>query len=769
MKRFLFPLCALAACTGISYAAVGDTFSEGSLTFEVIADGEVAVTDYDNAVTEFVIPGTVSNNGETYTVTTVGEGAFYWSDMTSVSFPNSLTTIERQGFYNCESLAEVNFGTGLKTIGDYAFGYAAFESLELPEGVEKIGNSCFFCAANMRTIKFPSTLKEIGASCFYKVPLTEVSLPDGLEVLGEKAFLSCSSLASVTLPAGITAILDGTFYGTALTSIELPSSLVSIGEEAFYDVPLSEIVLPASLESIGGAAFSGTNLTKYVVADGNTHFTVVDDVLYNADKTLLVSFPAKCPTTELTLPDECVGISNAAFDKTGIQKVTVGSNFRAFDGYAFCNSELSEINFPESCVYIGEQAFAGTNITEVVLPKNLPMLYEAVFAECKSLTSVTLPAKMTYIGLRQFYNCTSLATVNCEGMTPPELETWWEAYESPFYGVPDEVVCNIPVGALQAYEDSDWNDVFSGRFVESLTGAILPTGISPADGESVSSFDGLTLQFSGKVAIADSNPDVKVIVGSLVAGVPVGDEVSVDSWMMVSDSDTEIRVFPADYDSYTWPFNMEAGKDYYIVIPAGVIEDVNGLTNEEILVHYKGAYEAPVVQLESVSPEDGSSITAIGTISFTFAESVALVESKLSDIRVVKGSLIDGVPTGDDIAVERWWPVGGTTSGTAISIFAGDEYDGFAMDINLDPDADYYVVLPAGLFRLSSSYSTVSDEIILHYSNGLSGVSVAAADGIDEDSQVEIYTVDGRRVATMEAGRIYIVRKGSSVTKVIGK
>ena len=70
---------------------------------------------------------------------------------------------------------------------------------------------------------------------------------------------------------------------------------------------------------------------------------------------------------------------------------------------------------PESLVYIGEQAFAGTNLTAVVLPKALPILQEAVFAECKALSSVTIPASVTYVALRVFYGCTSLVTVNCEG------------------------------------------------------------------------------------------------------------------------------------------------------------------------------------------------------------------------------------------------------------------------------------------------------------------------------------------------------------------
>ena len=88
------------------------------------------------------------------------------------------------------------------------------------------------------------------------------------------------------------------------------------------------------------------------------------------------------------------------------------------------------------------------------------------------------------------------------------------------------------------------------------------------------------------------------------------------------------------------------------------------------------------------------------------------------------------------------------------------------MPISLEKDADYYVVLPAGLFRLASSYNTVSERIILHYTNGESGaVEIVEADGADTPK--EYYTIDGRRVAEPESGRLYIVRQGSKVSKVI--
>ena len=207
-------------------------------------------------------------------------------------------------------------------------------------------------------------------------------------------------------------------------------------------------------------------------------------------------------------------------------------------------------------------------------------------------------------------------------------------------------------------------------------------------------------------------------------------------------------------------------KTIKVTIPAGIVKDAAGSLNESLTLHYEGAWEAPVVKIENITPADGSSMESLTTIDFTFAEKTNLVSSKLSDIKVIKGELVDGEPTGTSVAVEQWWAKNGTTSGTSLGIFAGDEYDGYTKPISLEKDADYYVVLPAGLFRLATSYNTVSDRIILHYTNDKSGaVEIVEADGADTPK--EYYTIDGRRVAEPESGRLYIVRQGSKVSKVI--
>lgn len=763
MKKLLLPLLSLALSATAWGADTQPTATVDGLEYTATSATEASVTGYDDATVGSTadIKSTVTIEGKDYTVTSVGERAFNYSKITTAKFPATLTTLEYCAFYNCE-LANVEFSTGLKTIGDNAFGYTKISEMAIPEGVETIGGSAFFRADNLVKITFPSTLKTIGGSCFYKCPLTEVTLPEGLTTLGKSAFYSCAKLTKVSLPSTLTKIAEATFRETALSEINLNEGITEIGRMAFYKTQLTSVAIPASVAEIGGSAFVGSPIATWSVAAGSKNFcTVNDELLYTADKRLLIAMAPASKTTKVTIDPECIGISSGAFDNSAVEEVVLGDKMRALDEFAFCQSKLAKINFPKSLVYIGEQAFAGTNLTSVELPENLPLIQSAVFAQCTSLTTVSIPASVQQINIRAFWECKALTTVNCYGMTPPEFDYWEYTTEKPFYNVPSTCVCNVPAGTADAYKKA-WSGGYDGKFAETLPAAFVPTAFSPADGAIVSSFDGVTITFGEAATVVKKNPEITVIAGRLAAGVPIGDKVAVDQWIAVQSGTNGIKIFPADYDDYTAAFNMEDGKDYYVTIPAGTVKNAAGALNAEITLHYAGSYVKPVIKLVSVSPADGSKLAELCNFEFTFEEPVTLVENNLQNVKVTTGS-----PTGESVYVEYWWAA--QKSGTKIHFFSSDEYDGYAQSIKLKKGLDYYVTLPAGLFRLNSSYSTVSDEIVLHYTHPeTQGIDDIEA---DEEAPVEIYTVDGIRINSdnIVPGRLYIKRQGSKVTKMIAK
>ena len=92
------------------------------------------------------IPSSVTYDGVTYNVTSIGRKAFYrCNGLTSVTIPNSVTSIGNYSFKECCGLTSVTIGSGVKSIGDGAF-YRCTVLLDFylyAESVPRVGSSLF--------------------------------------------------------------------------------------------------------------------------------------------------------------------------------------------------------------------------------------------------------------------------------------------------------------------------------------------------------------------------------------------------------------------------------------------------------------------------------------------------------------------------------------------------------------------------------------------------------------------------------------------------
>ena len=167
-------------------------------------DGRTKVTD----VTWNAINGPVYNFGSQVERFTFGEGVKTiphaickeMSKLTSITIPNSVTSIGNYAFQDCKNLTSIILPNSVTSIGSYAFcGCTKLKSITIPNSVTKIENHAFQNCANLQSITLPSSLTDIGQYAFDKCSgLTSLIIPNSVEFIGDYAFFGCPNLTVYT-------------------------------------------------------------------------------------------------------------------------------------------------------------------------------------------------------------------------------------------------------------------------------------------------------------------------------------------------------------------------------------------------------------------------------------------------------------------------------------------------------------------------------------------------------------------------------------------
>ena len=480
----------LTAFADVKTGKCGDnvTYSLDTETGVLTISGTGDMADYstyspfdDNNSVESVI----IENG----VTSIGGGVFeYCTSLISVTIPNSVTSIGDSAFFGCTSLTSVTIPNSVTSIGDSAFyNCTSLTSVTIPNTVTSIGDSAFYNCTSLTGVTIPDSVTSIGRSAFSTCKsLMSVTIPNSVTSIGRSAFSNCTSLKSVTIPNSVTSIGDYAFYVCYFTSenfvnnsnveldysskptivdtdaggfcikdnelvnmrptyaigeVTIPNSVTSIDDDAFDScINLKSVTIPDSVTNIGNKAFYNCkSLTSIEVSDNNGNYSSVDGILFNKDKSELITYPAGKADSEYAIQNSVASIGDSAFENcTCLTSVTIPDSVTSIgDGaFAFCTS-LASVTIPDSVTSIGSSAFYNTAYYNDESNWNNGLLYlsncliEAMqnfandytikdgtriiaggsFFGCTSLTSVTIPNSVTNIGNKAFYNCKSLTSI----------------------------------------------------------------------------------------------------------------------------------------------------------------------------------------------------------------------------------------------------------------------------------------------------------------------------------------------------------------------
>ena len=124
------------------------------------------------------------------------------TSVTSVTIPNSVTTIGEYAFNYCTSLASVTIPNSVTSIEVGAFdGCTSLTSINIPNNVIGIANIAFRNCTGLQSVTLPTSLTTIENNAFEGcTSLTSIIIPNGVGTIGNNAFLNCTSLTSITMP-----------------------------------------------------------------------------------------------------------------------------------------------------------------------------------------------------------------------------------------------------------------------------------------------------------------------------------------------------------------------------------------------------------------------------------------------------------------------------------------------------------------------------------------------------------------------------------------
>ena len=373
-------------------------------------------------------------------VTAIENGAFSGcSGLTSVIIPNSVTTIGEETFNGCSGLTSIKVESG-NTNYDSRNNCNAI--------IETASNKLI---AGCKNTLIPNSVTTIGSRAFCgRTSLTSITIPNSVTSIGGYAFCDCSGLTSITIPNGVTSINTWTFGDCrGLTSITIPNSVTSIGYDAFYNCSgLTSITIPSSVTSIESCAFGGCNGLTSIVSEIGSPFVVDcfnDEIYTKATLTVPKGTKAAYQATEgwnkfnnIVEAEDQGSQANEVFSVDGIYYKIVDGNSVAVTNSGVYYTE--NIDIPSQVRYNGNTY-------------NVTSIEAGAFSGCSQLPSITIPNSVLSIGNSAFYACMGLHNIVSEIENPFAIDE--SVFHVEMNGIYEDATLTVPAGTKAKYQATD--------------------------------------------------------------------------------------------------------------------------------------------------------------------------------------------------------------------------------------------------------------------------------------------------------------------------
>lgn len=381
--------------TGAYYTECGDSIysGEGGLKFEEFSE----FYRFRNLAEHIVV-----QEG----ITTIGGASFVrFKNLKTVSLPETLVEIQPYAFYECYNLESVDLPNNLEKIGFESFrSCRKITEFHIPASVKEIGENFILDAKNLKVLTVDSENEKFTANgnILYNKDMTEliVAAPKQTEVeilesvakIHNLAF-ALSSAKEIVIPKTVTQLGGGCFYKAKAEMITFEEgisidSISAFGREygdeyaEYYGAfegckNLKKLVIPDSVEALGFRPFGGCSALEYLYIGKNVE-SINSVTFYN-----------------------CKSLAKIKVHKEN--KTFYTKNGALYENLYYYKKPIKELRFvpvnktsfkiAKDTFIIGYFSFANSNVKQISIPKNVKIIDNGAFYNCKNLEAITFAKK----------------------------------------------------------------------------------------------------------------------------------------------------------------------------------------------------------------------------------------------------------------------------------------------------------------------------------------------------------------------------------------